>query len=72
MLKLDNYDLKILSAVQRDGRISKSALAEAIGLSASPSWTRLKRLEEAGVIVGRFQTEAQQEGLVFRALSLAG
>lgn len=50
MLKLDNYDLKILSAVQRDGRISKSALAEAIGLSPSPCWTRLKRLEEAGVI----------------------
>jgi Lrp/AsnC family transcriptional regulator of ectoine degradation len=50
VIKLDSYDLKILSAVQRDGRISKSALAEAIGLSPSPSWTRLKRLEEAGVI----------------------
>lgn len=63
MLKLDNYDLKILSAVQRDGRISKSALAEAIGLSASPSWTRLKRLEEAGVIV------AYQAKISFRTIT---
>jgi Lrp/AsnC family transcriptional regulator of ectoine degradation len=63
VLKLDNYDLKILSTVQRDGRISKSALAEAIGLSASPCWTRLKRLEEAGVIV------AYQAKISFRTIT---
>lgn len=51
-LKLDDYDLKILDILQRDGRISKVKLAEAIHLSASPAWERVRRLEKAGVIRG--------------------
>lgn len=52
MTKLDNYDLKILSVLQRDGRISKVRLAEAVHLSPSSTWERLRRLEEMGVIAG--------------------
>jgi Lrp/AsnC family transcriptional regulator, regulator of ectoine-degradation genes len=52
MPKLDRIDLKILDAVQRDGRITKLALADAVGLSPTPCWNRLRKLEESGVISG--------------------
>ncbi|WP_277809858.1 Lrp/AsnC family transcriptional regulator [Chromohalobacter canadensis] len=51
-MKLDRYDLKILDILSRDGRITKSKLAEAINLSVSPCWERVRRLEKAGVIEG--------------------
>jgi Lrp/AsnC family transcriptional regulator of ectoine degradation len=50
--KLDRYDIGILGALQRDGRMSKAKLAEAVHLTASPCWERLKRLEDSGVITG--------------------
>ncbi len=51
-MRLDSYDLKILRILQGNGRITKSSLAEAINLSVSPCWERVKRLEEAGIIRG--------------------
>ena len=51
-LKLDPIDLKILDAIQRDGRITKLALAETVGLSPTPCWMRLARLEKAGIVSG--------------------
>ena len=51
-MKLDPIDLKILAAIQRDGRITKLALAEKVGLSPTPCWTRLRKLEKAGLIAG--------------------
>lgn len=48
--KLDARDIKILSILQREGRIPKAALAERVNLSATPCWERLRRLEEAGII----------------------
>ena len=50
--KLDATDLRILAEVQRDGRITKVALADRVGLSATPCWNRLRRLEAAGIITG--------------------
>jgi Lrp/AsnC family transcriptional regulator of ectoine degradation len=50
--KLDSYDLRILEALQRDGRMTKVKLAEAVHLTPSPCWERLKRLEDSGVIAG--------------------
>ncbi len=47
---LDAIDRKILAELREDGRLTTQALAEKIGLSPSPCWTRVKRLEEAGVI----------------------
>lgn len=51
-LGLDAIDIRILSALQREGRITKLKLAELVGLSPSPCWERLRRLEDAGVIEG--------------------
>lgn len=51
-MKLDAIDLRILDAIQRNGRITKLALAETIGLSPTPCWLRLRKLEKAGIISG--------------------
>ena len=50
--RLDAIDLRILATLQQEGRITKLALAERVGLSPSPCWERLKRLEKAGYIEG--------------------
>lgn len=49
-IKLDDRDIKILTILQREGRIPKAALAERVNLSATPCWERLRRLEDAGII----------------------
>ncbi|MGX9176849.1 Lrp/AsnC family transcriptional regulator [Mesorhizobium sp. BHbdii] len=51
-MKLDQIDLKILDVVQRDGRITKLALADKVGLSPTPCWMRLRKLEKAGIVAG--------------------
>src|SRR5271169_4197203 len=51
-MKLDRFDAKILSALQRDGRLSVVDLAEIIGLSPTPCARRIKSLETAGAIEG--------------------
>ncbi|MDH7792093.1 Lrp/AsnC family transcriptional regulator [Ochrobactrum sp. AN78] len=50
--KLDAVDLRILEAVQQNARITKLALAEQVGLSPTPCWLRLRKLEEAGIVTG--------------------
>ena len=52
MFKLDERDIRILSILQHEGRISKSDLAKRVNLSNSPCWERLKRMESAGIIAG--------------------
>nr|WP_163851138.1 Lrp/AsnC family transcriptional regulator [Pseudooceanicola aestuarii] len=49
-MALDDRDIAILVALAEDGRITKSALADRVGLSATPCWNRLQRLEKAGLI----------------------
>ena len=65
-MRLDSYDLKILRILQSNGRITKSSLAEAINLSISPCWERVKRLEEAGIIRG-YGAQLNTEILLKRA-----
>lgn len=63
---LDAFDRKILSVLQRDGRISNLELAEAIGLSPTPCARRVKALEESGVIrdyVARLDPQALELSL---------
>jgi len=63
-VKLDRYDRGILSALQRDGRLTNVQLAEEIGLSASPCLRRVRTLEEVGVIRGYQATlDAESIGL---------
>lgn len=50
--ELDRIDRRILAALQRDGRLSNAPLAEAVGLSPSPCWQRMRRLEQHGYIRG--------------------
>ncbi len=52
MPNLDEYDLRILAILQKDGKISTQDLAQQAGLSASPCWRRVRKLEEAGLISG--------------------
>ena len=49
-MKLDHIDRKILTALQRDGRLQNIELARKVGLSPSPCLRRVKLLEEAGII----------------------
>lgn len=49
---LDRFDHAILAALAGDGRMSIADLARRIGLSKSPTQTRLRRLEAQGVITG--------------------
>ena len=51
-MKLDRFDVKILDALQRDGRLPVVDLAESIGLSPTPCARRIKALESEGVIEG--------------------
>jgi len=51
-VRLDARDVEILRVLEREGRITKTELAERINLSPTPCWERLKRLEEAGIIEG--------------------
>ena len=49
---LDPYDEKILKTLAEDGRISWRDLADAVGLSATPTLRRVRRLESEGFILG--------------------
>lgn len=50
---LDSYERKILRVLQDDASLSTAAVAEAVGLSASPCWRRIDRLEREGFIKRR-------------------
>ncbi|HRD98647.1 MAG TPA: Lrp/AsnC family transcriptional regulator, partial [Rubrivivax sp.] len=61
---LDRYDLAILRALQADARLSNAELASRIGLSAAPTWRRVRWLEEQGYITGyRAELDRRRVGL---------
>ncbi|MET3133570.1 Lrp/AsnC family leucine-responsive transcriptional regulator [Oxalobacteraceae bacterium GrIS 1.11] len=51
-MKLDKLDRAILAALQLDARLSLNELSAKVGLTSSPCWARIKRMEENGVIEG--------------------
>ena len=51
--ELDSYERKILKVLQEDASLSTAAVAEAVGLSPSPCWRRIDRLERDGFIKRR-------------------
>lgn len=51
-MKLDKFDLKILRVLQADGRQPAAKLGEAIGLTPSPTWERVRKLEQSGIVRG--------------------
>jgi DNA-binding Lrp family transcriptional regulator len=52
-VELDQIDKNILELVQNDASLSVADIAEKVGLSSSPCWRRIKRMEEQGVIQRR-------------------
>jgi Lrp/AsnC family transcriptional regulator len=50
---MDAIDIKTLDSLQVDATLSVSEVAKRVGLSTSPCWNRIQRLEQAGVIRGR-------------------
>jgi Lrp/AsnC family transcriptional regulator len=50
---LDKIDRAILRLIARDSTMQLAAIANEVGLSATPCWKRIKRMEEAGIILAR-------------------
>lgn len=49
---MDNFDLKILKILEKDGRITNTELSERVGLSKTPCQIRVKNMMEQGIIKG--------------------
>ena len=49
---LDRYSRAILGELQRDSRLTVQQIADAVGLSSTPCWKRIKDMEASGVIRG--------------------
>ena len=50
---MDNIDKQILSALQKNATIPLSELSKKIGLSTTPCWNRIRKMEEEGIIKSR-------------------
>ena len=63
---LDAVDAKILDLIQHDAGLSVAEIAERVGLSSSPCWRRIKRLEDAAIIQRRVTIlDREKLGLCF-------
>jgi Lrp/AsnC family transcriptional regulator, leucine-responsive regulatory protein len=51
-MELDKFDLAILEVLQQDARASLQDISARVGLSTTPCWTRIKKMETTGVIQG--------------------
>ena len=51
-MNVDKFDLAILKVLQQDARASLQTISEQVGLSSTPCWARIKRMEGEGVIRG--------------------
>ncbi|NKB61473.1 MAG: winged helix-turn-helix transcriptional regulator [Gammaproteobacteria bacterium] len=58
----DKLDRKIIFELQKDARISNAELSRRVWLSQSPCWTRVKNLENSGIISG-YQAVISQKAL---------
>lgn len=65
---LDRFERMILKLLQQDGRASTQELSSAVGLSSSPCWRRVKRLEEDGYIT-RYTAILDRKKLGLHALA---
>ncbi len=69
--ELDPIDARILDILQQDAGLSVAEVADRVGLSASPCWRRIKRLEDAGLITKRVTLlNAQLLGLDFEVYAI--
>jgi len=68
MKDFDDLDIKILSILQQEGRISNVKLAKQLSISEAPCWRRLQRLKKSGMIEG-YQAVLNRRKLGFGVLS---
>jgi Lrp/AsnC family leucine-responsive transcriptional regulator len=75
MIELDDIDHQLIKALVRDARQSASALGKRFGLSQPATWRRIRRLEDAGIVMGkRLRLDAEKLGFgvtVFLGIKLA-
>ncbi|KAB7898090.1 winged helix-turn-helix transcriptional regulator [Rouxiella sp. S1S-2] len=65
---IDKTDRKLLALLQQDCTLSLIELAEAVNLTSTPCWKRIKKLEEEGVILGKVALlDAEKLGLTLTA-----
>lgn len=63
-----SVDARLLAALEGDGRLSYATLGERVGLSKTPTWARVRALEQGGVITGyRAEVEPAALGLDLHA-----
>lgn len=68
--QFDQVDAKILQLVQADASLSVADVAARVGLSSSPCWRRIKRMEEQGIIEKRVTLlDRDQLGLNFEVVA---
>jgi Lrp/AsnC family leucine-responsive transcriptional regulator len=70
MLEIDETDLRILRAMQRDGSMTVTQIAENVGISQSPCSRRIIQLQNAGVILGK-HVELDRKKLGFNLVVIA-
>jgi Lrp/AsnC family transcriptional regulator len=69
--ELDPIDARILDILQQDAGLSVAEVADRVGLSASPCWRRIKRLEDSGFIRKRVTLlDAAKLGLDFEVYAI--
>lgn len=62
--ELDAIDRNILRILQRDPDRNISKIGEAVGLSHTPTWRRIRKMQDAGIILGRaIRLDAEKIGL---------
>ncbi|MDX2264996.1 MAG: Lrp/AsnC family transcriptional regulator [Hyphomicrobiales bacterium] len=72
-LKLDAIDWRILSELQRDGRMTNVELASRVGVSPPPCLRRVRALEKAGFIEGyHARINARKLGFEITAFAMVG
>lgn len=71
MARLDDLDMKILSALYDDASVSVPALSKGLGVNLSVMYSRIKRLQRRGVIE-KFTIMVDEEKLGLRATAIAG
>jgi len=71
LARLDDVDMKILSALYSDASVSVPKLSSQLGLNLSVTYSRIKRLQKRGVIE-KFTVQVNEDNLGLRAGALAG
>ncbi len=68
LIETDATDLKLMRALQDNARLTSGELADAVHLSQSPSWRRVRRLEEGGLIRG-YHARLDRKGLGYGVMA---